>query len=266
SMTIALPGHHPQPLSFPTRRSSDLPTGRGTTTFYIVPDGDGTPPDAGVFEGLTYQHTAGRVLLDNPFELPIRFEVDGNGVLKNAEIEYWRVCVLADGESCFNTAVNFTATQITVDQPFQVDWDNYGLEYSIVGQINSDGTASGQFISYGGACGIHAADWDLASDQDPVDRIHGNNRMLTAIEVSKKGWNAANTVVLSRFDNFADALAGVPLAHKLDAPILLTTSSKLNADTLKEIQRLGAKNVVILGGTEAISKSVESELKSGNFN
>src|SRR5699024_12563359 len=88
SMTIALPGHHPQPLSFPTRRSSDLPTGRGTTTFYIVPDGDGTPPDAGVFEGLTYQHTAGSVLLDNPFELPIRFEVDGNGVLKNRSEEH----------------------------------------------------------------------------------------------------------------------------------------------------------------------------------
>src|SRR5699024_592672 len=62
------------------------------------------------------------------------------------------------------------------------------------------------------------------------------------------------------------ALAGVPLAHKLDAPILLTQSSKLHADTLREIKRLGAKNVVILGGPDAVNKSVENELKAAKLN
>ncbi|MCF3943156.1 cell wall-binding repeat-containing protein [Oceanobacillus alkalisoli] len=99
-----------------------------------------------------------------------------------------------------------------------------------------------------------------------VDRISGDNRYETAIEISKDGWSAASTVILSRGDNFADALAGVPLAYKLDAPILMTSSAKLSANVLKEIQRLGAKNVVILGRSGAVSKNVETELKSAKLN
>jgi hypothetical protein len=111
------------------------PTGSGSTTFSIVPDSHGTSPSAGVFEGLTYQYMAGSVNLDNPWELPIRFEIDENGMLQNAEIEYWWVCVLADGQSGFNTARNLPPTKITVGQPFQIDWDHNG-DYSFVGVIN----------------------------------------------------------------------------------------------------------------------------------
>ncbi|RDW20783.1 hypothetical protein CWR45_06040 [Oceanobacillus chungangensis] len=59
-------------------------------------------------------------------------------------------------------------------------------------------------------------------------------------------------------------MAGVPLAHKLKAPILMTPGNKLWDNTLKEIKRLGAKNIVILGGEVAVSKNVSNALeKSG---
>lgn len=95
-----------------------------------------------------------------------------------------------------------------------------------------------------------------------LPRIGGSTRYETAVNVSKQGWKTANRVILARGDDYADALAGVPLAKHYDAPLLLTQSNTLNDATKKEIKRLGAKRVTVLGGTEAISNHVESQLKS----
>src|SRR5699024_1035543 len=103
---------------------------------------------------------------------------------------------------------------------------------------------------------------EALDDEGPkVKRLDGYLRYDTAIDVSKEGWDKADTVILARGDEFADALAGVPLAYKKDAPVLLTDSKKLYKDTLKEIKRLGASQVIVLGGTQAISKSIITELK-----
>ncbi|CAG9621406.1 cell wall-binding repeat-containing protein [Sutcliffiella rhizosphaerae] len=94
-----------------------------------------------------------------------------------------------------------------------------------------------------------------------VDRVRGANRYDTAVELSKKGWEKSDVIVIARGDNYADALAGVPLAHKYDAPLLLTRTASLPDATKAEIERLGAKKVYILGGTAAVSKDVEKALK-----
>ena len=49
------------------------------------------------------------------------------------------------------------------------------------------------------------------------------------------------------------------------APILLTETNKLNSETKKEILRLNAKNVYVIGGDKAVSNSVINELKSMNI-
>lgn len=92
------------------------------------------------------------------------------------------------------------------------------------------------------------------------DRIFGHDRFETAVEISKEGWPSADIVLLAVSDNFPDALAGAPLAYQLDAPILLTQSDRLNEKTKAEIERLGANEVIILGGTGVISGTVEVEL------
>jgi putative cell wall-binding protein len=51
------------------------------------------------------------------------------------------------------------------------------------------------------------------------------------------------------------------LAKNMNAPILLTNLKTLPAETLAEIKRLKAKNVIILGGTGAVGEEVESALK-----
>ncbi|GGK35699.1 hypothetical protein GCM10010965_30830 [Caldalkalibacillus thermarum] len=95
------------------------------------------------------------------------------------------------------------------------------------------------------------------------DRLAGQNRYETAVEISKAGWpDGAETVILATGERFPDALAGTTLAYKYDAPILLTRGKELTDVTKKEIQRLKAKKVIILGGESAVSKQVENALKN----
>lgn len=93
-------------------------------------------------------------------------------------------------------------------------------------------------------------------------RLAGAGRYQTAVEISKEGFpNGAKTVVLAYGLNYADALAGVSLAKAMNAPILLTNLKSLPAETLAEIKRLKATEVVILGGTGAVGAEVETALK-----
>src|SRR5699024_8123104 len=101
---------------------------------------------------------------------------------------------------------------------------------------------------------------------ESTDRIAGDIRYDTAIETSKTGWAKSDTVILARGDNYADALAGVPLAHKLDGPILLTPPDKLWEATKEEIARLGANNVIILGGEDAVGANIEKSLVDDDYN
>ena len=93
-------------------------------------------------------------------------------------------------------------------------------------------------------------------------RLAGASRFHTAVEISKEGWNKAETVILVRGDDFPDALTGVSLAAQKDAPILLTHPNDLPDVTKNEIKRLGAKNVIILGGNSAVSEQIQKQLES----
>ncbi len=90
------------------------------------------------------------------------------------------------------------------------------------------------------------------------ERIAGENRFQTSLLISQAGWaaNSTDVVFLARSHEFADALAGVPLAYAMNAPILLTPQKTVYSSTLNEIKRVGAKRVILLGGTAAISDDV----------
>ncbi|MGC7869914.1 cell wall-binding repeat-containing protein [Desulfosporosinus sp. SYSU MS00001] len=96
-------------------------------------------------------------------------------------------------------------------------------------------------------------------------RIGGNSQdnVSLAISVAQSGWASGSlNVILTRDDQFSDALAAAPLSKKLDAPILMTGSSKLDDRTLTEIQNLGAKNIYIVGGTVAVSQGIQNSLSN----
>lgn len=92
-------------------------------------------------------------------------------------------------------------------------------------------------------------------------RLMGNDRYLTAIEVSREGWpEGADTVILTNGENFPDALSASPLAKKYNAPILLTGAQRLQTDTASELKRLKVKKAVLVGGVGVISADVAKQL------
>lgn len=96
-----------------------------------------------------------------------------------------------------------------------------------------------------------------------VTRVPGANREATAMEVAKQAFGTAETVVLVNGYGYADAVSATPLAKALNAPILLT--NKVDAPTAElkaTLASLGAKKVVIIGGTGAVTSDMETALKA----
>lgn len=98
-----------------------------------------------------------------------------------------------------------------------------------------------------------------------TERLEGQNRIQTAIKVSQQGWSKATKVILARSDDFPDSLVAVPLAHHLDAPILLTNPKNIDAQVLTEIQRLGATQLVILGSADVIGSEITDVLQANGI-
>jgi len=97
-------------------------------------------------------------------------------------------------------------------------------------------------------------------DEVKVERLDGEDRYETAIEIGAEGWDKADTILIASGENYPDALAGVPLSKKLDAPILLVKKDSVSADVIAEIERLDASKIIILGGPNAVSENVANTL------
>lgn len=88
------------------------------------------------------------------------------------------------------------------------------------------------------------------------------DRFATAAALSQTQFAGASRVVLARADDYPDALAAAPLAGLFGGPILLTRTGDVPITTLYELHRLGARSVVLVGGTAAISAAVEAQLSA----
>lgn len=105
---------------------------------------------------------------------------------------------------------------------------------------------------------------NLKSKNYNVQRIFGQDRYKTAVEIGK--YLSADTVVISTGDNFPDALAIGPFAASLGYPVIFASKESLNADTKAALNSWNIQNVIIVGGTGAVSEAVEDEIKAMNIN
>lgn len=91
-----------------------------------------------------------------------------------------------------------------------------------------------------------------------ADRLAGTTRYETAIKVAD-AFGTATKVYVSRGDNQADAVAGGTLK---DGPLLLVNSdSGVRESVAAEIKKLGATDVVVLGGEAAVSTTTVDAIK-----
>lgn len=112
----------------------------------------------------------------------------------------------------------------------------------------------------------HNVGVDFEKDTAPVareypSRLAGADRFATAVEASQFSHpNGADVVYLAVGHNYPDAIASGPAAAAEGAPILLVNSNSVPGSTEAELNRLSPNEIVVLGGSAAISDDVVAYL------
>jgi lactocepin len=98
-------------------------------------------------------------------------------------------------------------------------------------------------------------------------RLAGRTSALTSAELAKAGkgrWG--NTAIITTNKSFKDALSVAPVSYAKHWPILLADNGKsLSKDVVNTIKSLGIKRAYIVGGELAVTKNVESQLKTAGI-
>lgn len=94
-----------------------------------------------------------------------------------------------------------------------------------------------------------------------VVRIAGADRYQTNLAVNEYQFATHTTAIVATGANFADALAVGPAVVHAQYPLILTTGTALSASAAQQLTDMGVTNVVIVGGTGAVSTAVETAIK-----
>ena len=97
-----------------------------------------------------------------------------------------------------------------------------------------------------------------------VSRLSGADRYATSAAISKASFPTPGVpvVYVASGLGFADALSAAPVAGSRNAPLLLVSTSAIPPAIATELTRLKPASIVILGGTGAVSSSVQTALKA----
>ena len=108
--------------------------------------------------------------------------------------------------------------------------------------------------------GSAAVSDDVYTALGASDRIFGSDRYGTAVDVSSNYDTNIPVVYIASGVDYPDALASSALAGSEEVPVLITRQDKLPNAIVAELDRLSPERVVIVGGTNAVSQSVEDKL------
>lgn len=93
------------------------------------------------------------------------------------------------------------------------------------------------------------------------ERLSGPDRYATAGSVVADAFpTRARVVFVATGERFPDALAAVPAAASLGAPVLLVQTDRIPEPTAAQLTRLRPSRIVILGGPQAVTAEVERRL------
>lgn len=96
---------------------------------------------------------------------------------------------------------------------------------------------------------------------DNTVRVAGASRFATAAALATDRFEpGVGTAFVVTGGAFADALAAAPVAANLGGPVLLTTRDAVPQETLTALESLTPTEIVVVGGTGAVSDAVLAEL------
>ncbi|WP_238348503.1 cell wall-binding repeat-containing protein [Ornithinimicrobium pratense] len=99
---------------------------------------------------------------------------------------------------------------------------------------------------------------DVVTDA-PIRRVTGSDRYVTAANLAAE-FESSEVVFVATGRDYPDALAGASRAGALDAPVLLVRTGSVPAATHRELARLAPDQIVLLGGTTAVTSGVQEAL------
>ncbi len=118
-------------------------------------------------------------------------------------------------------------------------------------------------ILLGGLSAISAAEQTTLAQTYNVTRISGATRYDTMAAIDTNPgttvgvFNGLRTAFLATGTDFPDALGAGPISYAKKFPIILTAGAALSPQAAATLTALGIQQVIILGGTAAITSGVE---------
>ena len=101
----------------------------------------------------------------------------------------------------------------------------------------------------------------LVAQAPATVRLAGADRYATMAAIVREAFpSASEWAVVATGEGFADALCASALAGARRCPVVLTARAALPQAAMSELRRLSVGRAYIVGGTGAVSASVESEL------
>lgn len=94
-----------------------------------------------------------------------------------------------------------------------------------------------------------------------VERIGASSRWGTAADLALFYPPTPDVVYVANGSNFPDALAAAAVAGDQGAPVLLTNTDSIPAETREALAALHPRKIVLVGGTAAIASPIRNELR-----
>jgi len=118
-----------------------------------------------------------------------------------------------------------------------------------------------RIVVLGGEVAVPAQVEAALAQTAPVERLAGDDRYATAAAVAASFAQPGGSVYLATGGNFPDALTGAPAAIQDGAPVLLVDTTAVPGPTGARLEALDPTQIVVLGGTAAVSADVEVQAR-----
>ncbi|MDQ2802876.1 MAG: cell wall-binding repeat-containing protein, partial [Pseudomonadota bacterium] len=136
---------------------------------------------------------------------------------------------------------------------------------TVLAQLQASGVKNVTVV--GGLDAITAAQVTQLTDAGyTVTRIGGATRFDTSNNIiAAAGAASGNTALLTTGRNFADALGASTLSYAKKIPVAITEPASVKQSTLDTLKAAGITNIIVAGGTSAVSQNVRDQLVAAGF-
>ena len=226
--------------------------------FDIVYDGDKHTHSDEIKINWTYYLDYERKAGANRFETARKI-ADQTRLMKGGEMSKYPSVIIASGTD-FADALGGSFLSWLYDAPILLVNSNPAVIQDVAGEIQSNMYSDGLIFILGGTAAVPADMEDALKaggfSDSQILRFAGKNRYDTNLAILKFcGAFQSELMVCSGLD-FADALS----ASAVGLPIMLVGPT-VNSDQLKYVEDMQPTQITLIGGTGAVSSTVENQLR-----